>query len=121
MFRQLAVLCLAGGLLGVSAQAQAPGHWRVYLGLVSGPIGYCTGAAHLWVRETNGKFSLFDARNKAESWTLPMAADGSIAAAETRDDLNRRPVRVTVPAGSGPRPFDILDLNQACRYRMEPR
>ena len=111
----------SGRLLGASAQAQAPGHWRVYLSLTSGPIGYCTSVAHLWVRESNGKFSLFDARNKAESWTVPMAPDGSIAAAETRDDLNRRPVRVTVPPGSGPGNFDILDLSQACRYRMEPR
>lgn len=121
MTYRLAALCLAGCLLGVSAQAQTPGQWRVSMALLSGPGNYCQDGANLWVREAEGKFRLFDARNRFEGWSLPMAADGSITALEVQDALRaNRKVRVTVPPGNGPRPFDMLELGQACRYRMSP-
>ncbi|MCX7361586.1 MAG: hypothetical protein NTV97_06915 [Alphaproteobacteria bacterium] len=122
MIYRLAALCVAGCLLGASAQAQAPGQWRVYMSLQGGPATFCQDVAHLWVRESDGKFRLFDARNKFEGWSLPMAPDGSIKAVEVRDGLRgNKQVRVTIPAGTGPRSFDVLELGYACRYHFEPR
>lgn len=122
MILYLAALCFASCLLGASAQAQAPGHWRVYMSLHGGPATFCQDVAHLWVREGDGKFHLFDARNRFEGWSLPMAADGSITALEVRDGLRgNKQVRVTVPPGSGPRSFAVLELGYACRYHFEPR
>ena len=78
---------------------------------------------HLWVREGDGKFSLYGTANKHAGFTVPMAADGSVGTVETRDIgvvSQPRSYRITVPPGNGPRAFDLLDLVQACQYRMVP-
>lgn len=120
---RLTILFLAlGCLLSGPGRADTPGHWPVYLALESGSSGVCIDTANLWVGEGAGKFSLYVSKSFA-AWTLPMAADGSIAAAETLDQSTpsfRRHIRVTVPAGSGPRAFEILDMTFACRYRLKP-
>jgi hypothetical protein len=114
------VLALLVGLLGAQAYAQPTERsWRVYMKHIGGPITYCVSGGHYWIREGNGRFSMFDSDSKVELWTLPMAADGSVAG-ETKNSHSKRPIRVTVAVGADPRAFDTLDLSLACRYRWEP-
>lgn len=114
------VLGLLVALLGAQAYAQpAERSWRVYLKIISGQNNWCIFGGHFWAREGDGKFKMFNPENRVELWSLPMAADGSVAG-ETKFPGSNRPIRVTIPAGSNPRAFDILDLSMACRYRMEP-
>jgi hypothetical protein len=113
------VLGLVVGLLGTQACAQERS-WRVYLKLISGQNApYCILGGQYWVREGNEKFRMFSPDNRIELWSLPMAPDGSVAG-ETKNVSLNRPIRVSVAAGADPRAFDVLDLAQACRYRMEP-
>lgn len=114
------VLALLVGLLGPLAHAdQAERSWRVYLKLTSGQNNFCIFGGHFWAREGKGIFKMFNPENRVELFSLPMAADGSVAG-EIKFPGSNRPWRVTIPAGSAPREFDILDLAYACRYRMQP-
>ena len=111
-----AVVCL----LSVGVSAQAPTQWRVRQQLTQGPTNHCSSVRDLWVREDGGLFRLFDGENRHEAWAMPMAADGSIAEVEVLNKLNRHILRVTVPAGRGPRKFLILDTRDACRWEHLP-
>lgn len=117
-FKSLLVLiaALCGG--GVHSHAQASERiYKVNLWVESGNGNFCV-SERFWIREGNGKFRFFDLNNNKELASLPMGADGSVSG-EARIP-HGSPWRVTVPAGDKPRSFVVIDLRQACRYRVDP-
>ena len=111
-------------LLAAFVCAPAPAHaadrsWEIQLKLVSGTAPPCVPTAKLAVREGDGKFTLFSPTQNFELWSLPMAADGSVAG-ETVNAFNKAPVKVSVPAGTAPRAFEVLDKSTMCGYRWDP-
>ena len=119
------MLVVLVGLLGAHAYAQAPAQapaersWRVMMKLISGTGSFCNYGNVNTVREGNGKFRLMNREGATEVWAIAQAADGSVSG-ETRSHGANRPLRVTVPAGTSPRAFDVLDLQQVCRMVFEP-
>lgn len=112
----------AAALLAVSSptafaqQAAAP--WFVNMKLVGGPSS-CTANYARGVREQGNAFNFLDAEGKATIWTVSAAGDGSVAPVETKAGTQR--LRVTVPAGKGPRAFDVLNLGNGCAWKAEPK
>lgn len=115
-----ATIVAVAALCGVGLRAQAQGGERAYkviVTVVSGNSNFCV-SEHFWVRESGGKFRLFDLNNKKELWALPMAADGSVNG-EARIPFGHM-WRLNVPPGSGPRAWTAINLSQACNYRIVP-
>jgi hypothetical protein len=111
---------LLAALVGAGARAEAAERtWSVQLKLVSGTAPTCVPSARLVVREGDGKFRLLSPTQNFEIWSLPMAADGSVAG-ETVNAYNKAPVKVSVPAGTAARAFDVLDKSTMCGYRWDP-
>lgn len=110
---------LVAGTIHPQAQAQASTEqaYKVVLQVVSGNSNFCV-SEYFWIREGNGKFRLFDLNNRKELWSLPMGADGAVRG-EARIPFGHL-WRVTVPAGDKPRSFTVINLNQACNYRVDP-
>jgi hypothetical protein len=86
--------------------------------LSSGSV--CITADFAWIRTEPGKLRFFDANNKKQIWAANMAEDGSVKDAEVRSGYSNHLYRVSVPAGTAPRAFDLVDLTSVCRYRVEP-
>lgn len=105
-----------------NAGAGGQNTWRVYAQLQSGQSTYCSNGGNLWVFESVGRLSLAVVKEpppNAKLFTLPMLPDGSVLA-EQKNPLNNRMIRLIVPAGSGPREFDSVDLIHGCRHRFKP-
>lgn len=118
--RCLAVLLIfAFATLGLAPGASAQEQWRVQWKLISGS-NFCNVADFGWIRAGAGKFRFFDTHNKKEIWAADMSEDGSVKDVQVRSGYSNRPYRVTVPPGTAPRAFDLLDLTYVCRIRMEP-
>ncbi len=115
-------LGVAASLPTQAALAEAPKQWRVGTYLVSGGT-WCQSGTIGWVRESDGKLSLFDNGNSVEFWTISRAADGS-GSGETRGAYPSAwgylRYQIVVPAGSGPRTFSSTNLTSACKYKHEP-
>lgn len=116
------VVCGSVALLSIftaSALAQqAPAPWVVNLKLLSGPSN-CTATFTRAVREQGNAFTFLDADGKSTIWSVTMAADGSVAPVETRGGNQR--LKVAVPAGKGPRAFDVQNLGSGCVWKAEPK
>lgn len=113
------VLCVALWGIGNTSKANAQLQWKGQWALVSGS-NQCNAADFVWIREGGGKFRFFDSRNAKQIWAVDQAPDGSVNA-EVRSGYSNRPYRVTVPAGTQPRGFDMIDLTWVCRIRIDPR
>lgn len=111
----LATLC-AFGTYSV-AQTKNERAYRVLVAVVSGNGNFCI-SEYFWIREGNGKFRLFDLNNKKELWSLPMRDDGSVSG-EARIPFGHA-WKVAVPPGDKPRSFTVVNLSQACNYRIDP-
>jgi hypothetical protein len=116
------LVCISAALLAASGTAafaqQAAAPWFVNMKLVSGP-STCTANYTRGVREQGNVFNFLDADGKAAIWTVSTAGDGSVAPVETKGGTQR--LRVTVPAGKGPRAFDVLNLGNGCAWKAEPK
>jgi len=102
----------------MAAAQQAPAPWFVNMKLVSGPSS-CNANYARGVREQGTAFTFLDANGKETIWTVTMAADGSVAPVETKGGSQR--LKVTVPAGKGPRAFDVQNLGTGCVWKAEPK
>ena len=110
---------LAAIVCGAVRAEAADRTWDVQLKHISGTSPNCVPSAQLAAREGDGKFSLVSPAQNFVLWSLPTAADGS-AAGETINAYNQAPVKVSVPAGTAPRPFEVLDKSTMCGYRWDP-
>lgn len=103
---------------GMAAAQQGPAPWFVNMKLASGPsscnTNYTRGA-----REQGTAFTFLDANGKEAIWTVTMAADGSVAPVETKAGNAR--LKVTIPAGKGPRIFEVQNLGTGCVWKAEPK
>lgn len=104
--------------IGSAAAQPAPAPWFVNMKLVSGPSS-CSANYTRAVREDAKGFNFLDAEGKAIVWTVSTAADGSVAPVETKGGNQR--LKVSVPAGKGPRPFDVQNLGSGCVWKAEPK
>ncbi len=87
-----------------------PGNSRCYRGSVD-----------VW--ESAQTFSLHLENSNWEIWSMHLAADGSAERelkAQGISPSDKPLVRVTIPAGRGPRTFQIVNLTLSCRYTMVP-
>ncbi len=111
----------AAGLIawtGMAAAQQAPAPWFVNMKLASGPSS-CNANYTRAVREQGTAFTFLDANGKETIWTVTAAADGSVAPVETKGGSQR--LKVTVPAGKGPRAFEVQNLGTGCVWKAEPK
>lgn len=111
----------AAGLIawgGMAAAQPAPAPWFVNMKLTSGPSSCSTNYVR-GVREQGNAFTFLDANGKETLWTATMAADGSVAPMETKAGNAR--LKVTIPAGKGPRAFDVQNLGSGCVWKAEPK
>jgi hypothetical protein len=104
--------------IGSAAAQQTPAPWFVNLKLLSGPSN-CPANFIRAVREQGNGFTFLDAEAKSAIWTVSMAGDGSVAPVETKGGSQR--LKVSVPAGKGPRPFDVQNLGSGCVWKAEPK
>ena len=95
--------------------------WRVDFSLARGN-NLCPGNFSGGAGVKDGNFHiLFNRRESA--LTLPLQPDGS-GQGDVEIDWGhpgRKPVRVTVPPGTGPREVQIVGLTNNCTYRVLPR
>ena len=106
----------AWGGSGSAQQDAAP--WFVNMKLVSGPAS-CSADYTRAVSEQGGTFTFLNSEGKASIWTVSTGADGSVAPVETKGGNQR--LKVTVPAGKGPRAFDVQNLGTGCVWKAEPK
>ena len=111
-------MVVLSAFIGSATAQQAPAPWFVNLKLLSGPSN-CTATFTRAVREQGNAFTFLDADAKATIWTVSMAADGSVAPVETKGGNQR--LKVAVPAGKGPRAFDVQNLGSGCVWKAEPK
>lgn len=92
--------------------------WSTHIHIVSGST-LCV-ARRAEVEEANGKFSLMVAGTNISNWTVSLLTDGS-ASGETKAPalgaFSAAIIRVSITAGSGPRPFEFWNLTHGCHYR----
>jgi hypothetical protein len=114
------LMFLAAVLVPAGGWAQAAG-WRLTMQLVSGSPA-CDEGDRGSVSIARGTLSFFHQGEPFARWTVPLAADGSAQARAKAlsDKLHLDYVRVTVPAGTGPREIAMLTEESACRYRLIP-
>ena len=117
MFRLLIKFWWLVPLIVAPARAHAD-EWPVSMGLESGNTTYCYSFQGA-VSEDDGKFSLRSV-GFGKLWSLPTAGDGSVIG-ETKAGLltntaNSGIHKVSVPAGKGPRNFEVENLTWGCRW-----
>ena len=126
----LSALVLSGPLSSPAnvqqiASPQAATEWRAQVTQTGGSTAYCLPNARVVVRIKGEVLMLHIAANERVAMTIALEEDGS-AAAETVLQLAAAGVgarcraRIIIPAGSGPRSFEIVTYSQGCRYRVEP-
>jgi hypothetical protein len=103
---------------GIATAQQAAAPWFVNMKLVSGPSS-CNANYTRAVQERGNAFTFLDGEGKASIWTVSTAGDGSVAPVETKGGHQR--LKVTVPAGKGPRAFDVLNIGTGCLWKAEPK
>jgi hypothetical protein len=103
---------------GVATGQQPAAPWFVTLKLVSGPAS-CIQSMTRAVREEGSTFTFLDDKGQSSIWTVAVAGDGSVAPVETKGGNQR--LKVTVPAGKGPRAFEVMNLGNGCVWKAEPR
>lgn len=112
-----AVLALAPGI----AFAQAVQEWPIVIDHAPGNASTCapgTGASMIRVRDNS--LSLVFAAFPQPIWTVKLAPDGSFDAV-VPSYADSKGARITVPAGTGPRPIATQQQSQPCAYRLVPK
>jgi hypothetical protein len=122
MRSKLAILSLVTTFL-TPAMANAA-EWTVVLILTAGNLTTCTQSAYdkYTVVEENGTLTLNSLNKRVRNMTVPLKPDGS-AVGDFQMQLGGtqwEPVRVKVPAGSGRRQFQYLNLKNVCSFRADP-
>ena len=105
-------------LATVEAGAQTPQaiEWRATSRLTSGNLQACAQAADVTVTQTGStlSFLMAGANRVVRVGPLRLRHDGSA-------QINSEKIRLTMPAGAGPRPFQWHTLSWNCVYDVEPR
>ncbi|NDH63199.1 MAG: hypothetical protein EBY18_16485 [Alphaproteobacteria bacterium] len=117
-----AVLPLAAAIAFASAvRAQAPQEWPVAIEHAPGNASTCApGSGDPMIEVADGVMSLRFASFPQPIWTVKLAPDGSFdAVVPSFADSNG--ARITVPAGTAPRPVATRQQSQPCGYRLAPR
>jgi hypothetical protein len=122
-----AILALASGaavassVLAQAPQAQASQEWPIVIEHAPGNASTCApGAGDPIIRVAGGAMSLRFAAFPQPIWTVTLAPDGSFnAVVPSYADPNG--ARITVPAGTGPRPITTLQQSHPCGYRLVPK
>lgn len=117
-----AILAFASGTAAApSVLAQASQEWPIVIEHAPGNASTCApGAGDPIIRVTGGAMSLRFAAFPEPIWTVTPAPDGSFnAVVPSYADPNG--ARITVPAGTGPRPITTLQQSHPCGYRLVPK
>ena len=117
-----AILALASGTaFASSVLAQASQEWPVAIEHASGNASTCApGTGEPSIRVADGALSLRFASFPQPIWTVKLAPDGSFdAVVPSYADPNG--ARITVPAGTGPRPVATRQQSHPCGYRLAPK
>ncbi len=111
------VLALAPGI----AAAQAPQEWPIVVEHAPENAATCApGSGTPAIRVQDGSLSLVFASFPQPIWSVKPAPDGSFdAVVPSYADANG--VRITVPAGTGPRPIQTRQQSKPCAYRLVPK
>ena len=112
-----AVLALAPGM----AVAQSVQQWPVVIDHAPGNASTCApGTGNPSIRVQDGAMSLTFASFPQPIWTVKLAPDGSFDAV-VPSYADSKGARITVPAGTGPRPIATQQQSQSCAYRLIPK
>lgn len=117
-----AVLAFASAMAFASAvQAQASQEWPVAIEHAPGNASACApGSGDPMIQVADGVMSLRFVSFPQPIWTVKLAPDGSFdAVVPSFADSNG--ARITVPAGTGPRPVATRQQSHPCGYRLVPR
>ena len=100
----------------------AEGDMRVWRATYHVNNGYCyNGPADVW--ESPRAFSLHLENSNWQIWSVRLAEDGSAEeefVANGISPTDKPRVRVTIPAGHGPRTFKIFNLERGGDYTLVP-
>ena len=106
--------------LPLAAGAEEMRIWRSYYqAAIGGGTRCAAGAVDVW--ETPRTFSLHLQNSQWEIWSVDLADDGSADKTFLAQGVgpgNRPEIRVTIPAGRGPRTFRIFNRYQNCDYTL---
>ena len=112
-----AVLVLAPGM----AFAQSVQQWPVVIDHAPGNASTCApGTGNPSIQVQDGAMSLTFASFPEPIWTVKLAPDGSFDAV-VPSYADSKGARITVPAGTGPRPIATQQQSQSCAYRLIPK
>ncbi len=113
----VALLVFASG----PAFAQPAQEWPVTIEHAPGNASTCApGAGNPVIRVADSALSLRFAAFPEPIWTVTPAPDGSFdAVVPSYADPNG--ARITVPAGTGPRPISTRQQSHPCGYRLIPK
>ena len=117
-----AILAFASGAAATpSVLDQASQEWPLVIEHAPGNASTCApGAGDPIIRVTGSVMSLRFAAFPQPIWTVTLAPDGSFnAVVPSYADPNG--ARITVPAGTGPRPISTLQQSHPCGYRLVPK
>ncbi len=115
-----AVAAILGLATGV-AYAQASLEWPVVVEHAPGNASSCApGTGDPMIRVKDGALSLWFASFPQPIWTVKPAPDGSFDAV-VPSYADSKGARITVPAGTGPRPITTRQQSQPCGYRLVPK
>lgn len=112
---------VSGAAVVPPALAQASREWPIAIEHAPGNAPTCApGTGNPMIRVADGVMSLRFASFPQPIWTVKLAPDGSFdAVVPSYADPNG--ARITVPAGTGPRPVATLQQSHPCAYRLVPR
>ena len=117
-----AILALASGTaFAPSVLAQPSQEWPISIEHAPGNASTCApGTGDPMIRVGDGAMSLRFAAFPQPIWTVKLAPDGSFdAVVPSYADPNG--TRITVPAGTGPRPIATMQQSHPCGYRLIPK
>jgi len=115
----LPVVAVALGFPAVSGLAQTGQEWKVSFQLVSGNKS-CGAGGRGTIEVKDGVLTVFSEGMSSPNWKIQLAADGSANAVVGIVDHPTRGVRVTVPAGTGPREIQAVSERYSCVFRYIP-
>jgi len=88
---------------------------------VSGNTGNCPQPARGEVRQRGLSLFLYDGSRPDHPFLgIKLNEDGSVNKVIRNGSLENHRTRVTIPAGTGPRPIELLGYEKICGYRITP-
>jgi hypothetical protein len=99
--------------------AQTGQEWPVTMQQTAGNTTTCSPGGKGKIQVKDGEMALLVGGSQTPNWKIKLAADGSFDAVAPAA-FSRGGVKVTVPAGNGPRAINTVQQSQVCSYRIIP-